>query len=77
MPHHTVQQVLADALTLPPVNRAELIEALFFSFDDGSREQIDRLWALEAEERIDAYERGEIGATSVTAVFEKINAWTK
>lgn len=74
---HTVQQVLADALTLPPVNRAELIEALFFSFDSGNREQIDQLWAMEAEDRIDAYERGEIGATSATAVFEKINGWTK
>ena len=74
---HTVQKILADALTLPPVNRAELIEALFFSFDSDSREQIDRLWALDAEDRIDAYKRGEIGATSATAVFEKINAWTK
>jgi putative addiction module component (TIGR02574 family) len=74
---HTMRQVLADALTLPPVDRAELIEALFFSFDNGSREQIDRLWALEAEDRIEAYERGEIGAISATAVFEKINAWTK
>lgn len=74
---HTMRQVLADALTLPPVDRAELIEALFFSFDNGSREQIDRLWALEAEDRIEAYERGEIGAISATAVFEKINTWTK
>lgn len=74
---HTMQQVLTDALTLPPVDRAELIEALFFSFDSGSRKQIDQLWALEAEDRIDAYERGEIGATSATSVFEKINTWTK
>lgn len=74
---HTMRQVLADALTLPPVDRAELIEALFFSFDNGSREQIDRLWALEAEDRIEAYERGEIGAISASAVFEKINTWTK
>lgn len=74
---HTMRQVLVDALTLPPVDRAELIEALFSSFDGDSREQIDRLWALEAEDRIDAYERGEIGAIPVTAVFEKINAWTK
>jgi len=74
---HTMRQVLADALTLPPVDRAELIEALFSSFDNGSREQIDRLWALEAEDRIEAYERGEIGAISASAVFEKINAWTK
>ena len=74
---HTMRQVLADALTLPPMDRAELIEALFFSFDNGSREQIDRLWAQEAEDRIEAYERGEIGATSATSVFEKINSWTK
>ena len=40
---HTMRQVLADALTLPPVDRAELIESLFFSFDNGSRVQIDPL----------------------------------
>ena len=74
---HTMRQVLADALTLPPVDRAELIEALFSSFDSSNHEQLDRLWALEAEDRIDAYESGELTAVPAPAVFEKINTWLK
>lgn len=74
---HTIRQVLADALALPPVERAELIERLHESFNPADREQLDRLWAREAEERLDAYERGEIGSTPAAAVFEKINAWKK
>ena len=29
---HTMRQVLTDALELPPIERTELIEELFFSF---------------------------------------------
>ena len=73
---HTMRQVLAEALTLPPVERAELIELLHESFNPTNREHLDHLWAQEAEDRLDAYERGEIGVIPA-AVFEKITAWKK
>jgi putative addiction module component (TIGR02574 family) len=72
-----MRQVLAEALALPPVERAELIERLHESFNRTDRENIDHLWAQEAEERIDAYERGEIGSSPASSVFEKINSWKK
>jgi putative addiction module component (TIGR02574 family) len=53
---------LVDALRLPPVERAELIERILESFPFPDRKEIDELWAAEAEERIDAFERGEIKA---------------
>ena len=66
------KQLLAEALNLPPIERAEIIEELLSSFEFPSRRTIDELWAHEAENRIDAYERGEITAIPAKEVFEKI-----
>lgn len=66
------EQILAEALALPPMERAEMVEKLLSSFDFTSRKKIDELWAKEAENRIDAYERGEISAIFAKEVFEKI-----
>jgi len=74
---HTKNEVLAEALNLPPSERAQLVEDLLSSFDVPDREHIDRLWATEAEDRIDAYNRGELSAIPVASVFEKINSWKK
>ncbi len=66
------EQILAEALTLPPMERAEIIEKLLSSFDFTPRKEIDALWAQEAESRIDAYEQGKISAIPAKEVFEKI-----
>lgn len=66
------KQILAEALNLPPIERAEIVEELLSSFEFPSRKTIDELWAQEAESRIDAYERGEIPAIPAKEVFEKI-----
>lgn len=66
------EQILAEALKLPPVERAELVENLLSSFEFRSRKTIDALWAQEAENRIDAFERGEIAAIPAKEVFAKI-----
>ena len=71
MPKHG-KQILTDALKLPPVERAELVENLLTSFEFQSREKIDALWAQEVEERIDAFERAEIAAIPAKDVFEEI-----
>lgn len=67
------EKILAEALELPPIERAELIEQLLSSFEFPSRKSIDALWAEEVEDRIDAYERGELAATSAKNVFDKIS----
>ncbi len=63
------QQVLEAVLDLPPIERAELVEQILASFDFPSREQTDTLWAQEAEDRIDAYDRGEIKAAPASEVL--------
>jgi putative addiction module component (TIGR02574 family) len=65
------EQVLANALSLPPSERAQLAEQLFASLDI-SQDELDRLWAQEADSRIDAYERGEIKAIPASKVFKNI-----
>ena len=57
------EQVLRDALELAPTDRAELVEQILASFEFPARKDIDAAWAQEAEDRIDAYERGQIGSS--------------
>ncbi len=71
MPKHA-KRILADALELPPVERAELVESLLSSFEFQSRKAIDALWAQEAKDRIDAFERGEMAGIPARDVFAEI-----
>lgn len=66
------QLVLEKAVGLPPIERAELVEGILSSFDFPTRSDIDATWAQEAEDRIDAYDRGDIAAVPAAKVFEKI-----
>jgi putative addiction module component (TIGR02574 family) len=66
------ENILAEALELPPIERAELVENILSSFEFKSRKDIDALWAQEAEDRIDAFDRGEMAAIPVEDVFAEI-----
>jgi len=61
------KRILESALALPPVERAELVEELLSSFDFPVRADVDALWAREAEDRTDAYEKGELKTRSATS----------
>jgi putative addiction module component (TIGR02574 family) len=67
------ETLLKQALSLKPVERAQLIEELFHSFDKAHDDVLDTRWAEEAEARLDAYEAGHISADSAEKVFERIN----
>jgi hypothetical protein len=60
-------EIFRAALALSENARAELAGQLLVSLDesDEDEEEIERLWVLEAEDRIAAYERGEIEAIPV------------
>ena len=62
-------QVLEKALALPPEERAELADRLLTSLDRSASRKIDALWAQEVEDRLDAFERGEIKTVSLTEAF--------
>ena len=67
-----VEHVFKAALDLQPVERAELIEKLFQSFDRSSSKRIDSAWAEEVESRFDAFDRGELKESPEAEVFARI-----
>jgi len=66
------EQILKDALALPLQERAELVEQLLATFQSPADPHIDELWAREAEDRLDAYYRGELKAVPAEDVFDRI-----
>lgn len=66
----TKENVFNDALALKPLERVQLIDRLLLSLDLSDK-QIDKLWAKEVEDRIDAYEQGKIKSVSLEKVLEK------
>jgi len=66
------EQILKQALALSPEDRAEVVDRLLASFQTPPDPLLDELWAREAEDRLDAYNRGELGAVSAEEVFARI-----
>ena len=67
------QSLTNDVLSLPPLDRANLIEELLASFDRQSRMAIDAAWADEVERRIDAYDSGATTSISLAESRDRIN----
>jgi hypothetical protein len=53
-------QLLEEALTLPPSERAEIADRLLRSLEPPAPDEIARLWASESEDRLEAYDRGDL-----------------
>ena len=71
-------KIFEAAEKLPPIEKIELIEHLFFSLDSKSeRGRIDKLWADEAENRLSAYERGEMKSVPAKEVFRRLESKRK
>jgi len=65
------ERLIEQALDLPPDERARVAERLLSSLEP-ELSPVDLLWAQEAEDRLDAYERGEIKAIPAEEVFNSI-----
>ncbi len=64
------KEIIKDALSLKPVEKAKLVDQVLSSLDKSDRE-IDELWAKEAESRVDAYDKGKLRSTSLAEILEK------
>lgn len=64
------RDLLEKALLLPENDRAQMADELLKSLSKSDPE-IDDLWKQEAEDRVRAYEKGEIKAVSVEEVISK------
>ena len=65
-------QILKDALSLTPTERVALVERLSACLDAPANGHIDVLWGQEAEERLEAFKRGEIPTIAAKDVFDEI-----
>ena len=70
------RHILGQAMTLSPMERAELVEELLASFDFPSRVVLDAEWGTEAEDRLRAFEQGEVRAVPADEVFCRVGGPT-
>ena len=68
----STEHILQQALALPVQDRAEIVERLLASFQLPPDPELDELWAREAVDRLDPYDRGEMGAVPAEEVFARI-----
>lgn len=55
------QTVVANALALSPLERAEVIDQLYQSLRSEREREVESAWAQESERRIDAFLAGDAG----------------
>ena len=65
-----VEQILDEISPLKPVEKLQLVDKILNSLNLFDR-QIDTMWAQEAEDRIEAYERGMLSVVNEDDVFSK------
>ncbi len=62
--------IFKETLMLKPSEKAQLIDKLISTLDKPDKE-IDKLWAKETEDRIDAYDQGKLKVVSLEKVLQK------
>jgi len=62
--------ILNQALKLTASERSDVAEKLLSSLDTHDS-SIDSIWAKEADARVEAFDRGEVGSISAEKVFRK------
>ena len=67
-----LEKVVDEALLLPADARVGLVEKIIESLNLPTRSEIDKLWAEEAERRIEQIDRGEVDLIPGDEVFAKI-----
>jgi putative addiction module component (TIGR02574 family) len=64
------KEVLEQALNLKPEERSVVVEGLLRSLDEPDQE-IDAIWAEEAEKRLTAYRAGRLGGIAMEDLFKE------
>ena len=68
------KSVLAEALQLPPEERADVARQLIASLDEPTDEDVEASWLAEAERRLEEVERGTARCEPWEAVHDRIAA---
>lgn len=65
------KEIFDEAISLPVEIRTKLVEKLLLSLNP-SQKEIDKLWAKEAERRVEEIRSGKVETISGEKVFKKI-----
>jgi len=66
----TPEDILKEAISLRPLDQAKLVDQLMACLDTPDPE-LDKLWAEEAESRLEAFNSGKSNSVSLEAVLSK------
>jgi putative addiction module component (TIGR02574 family) len=68
----SVVAIQNELLSLPPSERARLIDFLWESLSEPAMNAREAAWAAESERRIDAFDAGKVKARDASEVFEDL-----
>ncbi len=67
-----LEETISSARKLPRSEKAKLVRILIADLDEGEDEDVEALWAAEAESRLDAYLKGELEAIDGDEAMTKL-----
>lgn len=70
----SLASIQEEIVRLDPTERAKLIDLLWESLDEARVKEIEAKWAAESEDRIDAYERGELPAVDGPTALQDLRS---
>ena len=73
---HAADTLSAQVVQLPPEERMQVVERVLDSLHEPDA-ALDALWAKEADDRLNAYRRGEVKAVALSEVIAKYQVNTK
>ena len=66
----TSEEILKEAISLRPLDQAKLVDQLIACLDTPDPE-LDKVWAEEAESRLDAFKNGELKSITLENILSK------
>ena len=66
----TPEEILKEAISLRPLDQAKLVDQLIACLDTPDPE-LDKVWAEEAESRLDAFKNGELKSITLKNILSK------
>jgi hypothetical protein len=73
----SLASIQKEIVQLNPTERAMLIDLLWESLDEIPIREIEMKWASESEDRIDAFERGELNALDGPTALKELRSSLK
>lgn len=70
----SLASIQKEVFQLNPRERAMLIDLLWDSLDEAQTREIEGRWALESEDRVDAYQRGELPAVDGPTALQDLRS---